>query len=175
MPVLVEASSIIIRCDSIHEKYHNGWMQFETDVPNRTLCSDNEIVRVGFMAEYDARQYVIMLEKCGLQFMARGKSVDIALVDQQRGIISPCDWLEFDHSDLSAGENVAYCRHVSSVCKQIVTPERWKYNGSLSQNYCFAPDATADKCLKFLRHENGLDVYFDRLAGKNVYVGRVAR
>ena len=51
-------------------------------------------------------------------------------------------------------------------------PDGWVYEGSLSQTFGFVPTENADKSLKFLRHENGLDVYYSELTGKEVFVGR---
>ena len=46
------------------------------------------------------------------------------------------------------------------------------HKGSLSETYGFKPTDSPDVGMKFLRHENGSDVYFDELAGKEVFVGR---
>lgn len=53
-----------------------------------------------------------------------------------------------------------------------MTPDGWQYQGSLSQTYAFAPADHVDKSLKFLRHEDGVDVYLNSLTGKEVYLGR---
>ena len=49
MAFLVEAISVIVRCDAIERAYETGWDGFLEDVPNRTLCADPELARVGFM------------------------------------------------------------------------------------------------------------------------------
>jgi hypothetical protein len=45
----------------------------------------------------------------------------------------------------------------------------------LSAGYDFVPTEQLDKSLVFLRHEGGLDVYFNRVTGKEVYVGRTGQ
>ena len=55
---------------------------------------------------------------------------------------------------------------------QVVTPPTWKFDGSLSHSYGFAPTEHVDKSLKYLRHENGLDVYLNTVTGQEVYIGR---
>jgi len=40
MPVLVEATSVIIKRSAIDEKWPGGWESFVRDVPNQTLCAD---------------------------------------------------------------------------------------------------------------------------------------
>jgi hypothetical protein len=53
-----------------------------------------------------------------------------------------------------------------------MTPDWWKYEGSLSHTFAFAPAELVDKSLKFLRHENGVDVYLNKLTDEEVYSSR---
>ena len=55
---------------------------------------------------------------------------------------------------------------------EVVTPPDWKYEESLCSSFGFIPTEHADKGMKFLRHDNGLDVYLNSLTGEEVYVGR---
>jgi len=173
MSVLVEAHSIIVRCAVIQERYPGGWEQFVVDVPNRTLCADGEIARVAFMTPEDEKAYICHLVHCGLSFCENGAAVDMAAAFQLSGLKVPCDWLEFGRIDLNlCGESVACCRLRGSDCMQLATPARWKYEGSLSQTYGLILDGARQTGSRFLRHENGVDVYYDSLAGKEVFVGR---
>jgi hypothetical protein len=43
MAILVEGISVIARRKTIEEKYPEGWAGFVRDVPNNTLCADEEI------------------------------------------------------------------------------------------------------------------------------------
>lgn len=172
MAVLIEATSIIVPCHRIHAAYPGGWRQFISDAPRQTLCWDDEIVRIGFMAAYDVQLFVTMLEKYGLVFEVNGKSGDIASVDQQRGFNTPCDWLEFGRIELSPGKNVAMCRLSGSSSEQLATPSGWVYENSLSHSFSFYPNSTMNSTLKFLRHQNGIDIYYDILADHEAYVMR---
>jgi hypothetical protein len=175
MSVLVEAHSVIVRCDAIHGRYSGGWEKFIADVPNRTLCSDGEIARVGFMSPADAKAYINYLEHCGLRVDETGAAADLAAVFQLSGLKGPCDWLEFDRIELhthGSSASVAYCRLQGGVCTQLATPARWKYEGSLSQTFGIFPIASANTGIDFLRHDNGVDVYYDSLSEKEVFVGR---
>jgi len=175
MSVLVEGHSVIVRCAAIHHRYAGGWEQFIADVPNRTLCSDSEIVRVGFMSPADEQAYIGHLGRCGLRYCENGTAVDLAAAFQLGGLKVPCDWLEFGRVYLDIGcasASVACCRLQDGACMQLATPARWKYEGSLSQTFGIFPGAAANTGCKFLRHENGVDVYYDTLAGKEVFVGR---
>ena len=46
--------------------------------------------------------------------------------------------------------------------------------GSLSNSHRFVPTEKVEESLKFLRRENGVDVYVDLKTGEEAYVGRVA-
>ncbi len=173
MAVLIEAISVVIRADSLLKTFPGGWEGFKAIVPNQTLCADKEIVRIGFMTPDDVESFIKKLEKKGLTYLHDDKSVDIAVVDQLRGPTAKCDWLEFGHVNMKTGrQKVAACRLVGSELMQVVTPPDWSYQESLSSSYGFVPTEHAAKGLKYLRHENGLDVYLNPITGEEVYVGR---
>ena len=68
MAVLCEAISVVARRDSIDAFYKGGWDTFQNDVPNATMCTDGELVRVGFMSPDAVGIYIEKLEANGLQF-----------------------------------------------------------------------------------------------------------
>jgi len=171
MAVLVEAVSVIIRRNRIVSQYPGGWKGFVADCPNGTLCADSDLARVGFMTPADVESFCHRLERCGLLFMRDGSAIDFSTVDQLRGPITHCEWLEYGHVDVD-GHRVAACRLVGSEDAHVVTPDGWRYENSLSGGYGFVPTGATNKSLAFLRHENGVDVYLNRLTGKEVYVGR---
>ena len=115
MAVLIEATSVVVPALALLKKFTGGWEAFERMVPNQTLCADTEIVRVGFMTPQDVEAFVKNLKDAGLEHLRENKAIDIATVDQMRGILSECDWLEFGHVNLSgSGHRVAACRLVGS-------------------------------------------------------------
>jgi hypothetical protein len=173
MAVLIEAISVVIKAESLLKAFNNDWEGFRAIVPNQTLCADNEIVRMGFMTPDDVESFIKKLEGFGLVFTESGKSVDIAVVDQIKGPTNKCDWLEFGHVNMSDdNERVATCRLINSNLMEIVTPDGWEYKNSLSCSYGFVPSEHLDKGLKYLRHENELDVYLNPVTGEEVFVGR---
>ena len=171
MAVLVEGISVIIRVDSIHQKYPGGWSAFEAIIPNNTFCSDNELARVGFMVPQDVETFVRKLQQAGFVFTQAGKAVDLAVVDQRQGPTTPCEWLEYGHINMGVGE-VAACRLAGSQSMQIFTPDGWKFEGSLSASHGFVPTENVEKDLQYLRTQNGVDVYLDKSTGKEVYISR---
>ncbi len=110
MAVLVEAISVIVRRDSIDRSFDGGWRAFVSCVPNATLCTDNQLARVGFMDPKAVGKFVEGLQAAGLVFLESGKCTDIAVVDQERGPTIPCEWLEFAHIPFGkSGGRVAAC------------------------------------------------------------------
>ena len=176
MAVLVEGISVIIKRSVIEEKYPGGWEAFVADAPNKTLCADEELARVGFMTPVDVEQYVKHLGQYGFRYLEEGMAIDLVVADQLRGLLAESDWCEF--GQVSGGGNnldrIAGCRAVGSMATTLACPEGWKYDGSLSQMYAFVSTADLEKNMKFLRHENGLDVFLNQLTGKEVYMGRTA-
>jgi hypothetical protein len=152
MAVLVEAISVLARRDAISRKYSGGHSAFLQSVPNSTFCSDEEIVRIGFLQPADVERYVSILTSNGLTFFQEGKAIDIAVADQQRGLTSHCDWLEFGRLSLpGVGGKVSACwffdgprigagLHMRGTSMSLVTPVGWRYEGSLSQQFKFVPN-----------------------------------
>jgi hypothetical protein len=175
MAVLVEANSVIVRIDAVHAKYPGGWRAFQDRVPNQTLCSDYEIARVGFMSPEDAKQYIADLEGYGLPYRVNGEASDmVVVVDQLRGPLTACAWIEFGSIGIDGG-TVAACRLKGSKTAKLFTPSGWFYQGSLSQTYGFVPNTVTAASLEYLDHREGLDVFRSRLTGEQVFVGRAGR
>jgi hypothetical protein len=54
----------------------------------------------------------------------------------------------------------------------IATPGGWVFEESLSAKFNFVSNEEFSQRLKFLRSENGSDVFLDLESGKEVYSGR---
>jgi len=184
MAVLAEALSVIVRRDSIDRKYRGGWSAFVASVPNSTFCTDGEIARVGFMDPRDVESFIGRLQTAGLSFLENGKAIDLAVADQQDGLTTECEWLEFgrlpfgEHGKVAAcwlfeGPRVGAGMHMRGTKMHLVTPGNWSFEGSLSQHYTFVPKDELTKRLQFLRREDSTDVYLDLATGREVYIGRV--
>jgi hypothetical protein len=186
MAVLVEGISVIVRRDAIETKYDGGWDAFVDNVPNATLCADDEIARVGFMGPADVEAFVRHLERNGLQFVESGKAIDLAIADQQEGPITECGWLEFAKIGFRDQGKVSACWffdsprivpgiHLRGTSMDIATPAGWKFEDSLSHKFGFVPTGQENDRLEFLRSEDGIDVFLDLDSGKEVFVGRTSR
>ena len=100
MSVLVEGISIIIKVEAIITKYPGGWKSFKDNPPNKTLCDDTELARLGFMSPDDVGNYIKELEDFDFQHILGNKAIDLVVADQQRGFTSNCEWAEFGFIDL---------------------------------------------------------------------------
>jgi len=172
MAVLVEAISAIVRVQAIDERYGGGWASFVARAPNKTLCSDNEIARIGFMNPDDCKAFVDHLDNIGIVFLRDGQAQDVVVADQLRGFTAPCEWADFGRIELNHGQMVSAAQLQGTGSPQVFCPEGWTYEGSLSQQFGFVPSGGEQKSLRFIRHEHDLDVYLNTLTGKEVYVGR---
>jgi len=174
MAVLIEAISVVIRVEAIHSRYPGGWQAFSEAVPNNTLCSDNELARVGFMTPDDVRAFTEGLESVGIIHLTDGHCQDAVVIDQMRGFLNPCDWVEYGHVELVQGQKIAAAQMKGSETHQVFCPDGWKYESSLTRNFGFVPTGKEKQSLKFLRREGGQDVYLNLLTGKEVFVARTA-
>jgi len=172
MAVLVEANSIIVRVEAIHDRFKGGFTAFADDVPNSTLCSDGEIARVGFMNPNDGSDYIDRLVGFGLIFKRGEKCEDIGVALQGDGLALPCDWLDYGTIEIATGQTVCAVWLKGSAGRQVFCPERWSYERSLSRQYLITSPDHVGKALSFLRRDNGIDVYRDALTGQEVFIGR---
>ena len=176
MPVPIEAISIVIRAEAINKLYPGGWESFRDDCPNKTLCADNELIRIGFMTPTDTQQFVTKMAGYGIEYARDGKAIDLVVVDQQKGLLMPCDWVVYGHVNWQKNQNkrIASCHTVNSKSDQIVTPLNWNYEESLSKKFKFVETCQVPEHLDFIRHEGNMDVYRDLKNGEEVFVGRTS-
>jgi ADP-ribosylglycohydrolase len=129
--VLVEAVSVIVRVAEIHRRLRGGWRTFVAMVPNKTLCADMELARVGFCTEADALAFIARLERSGLRFLHKNSAVDIAMADPARLLVVPCDWLVLEDVRLTAtGSRVtAACLRGGKIAR-VAVPEGWMSSGT---------------------------------------------
>jgi hypothetical protein len=173
--VLIEGISVVVRAARLLEAWHQDWDAFVRSVPNRTLCADGELARIGFMTPEDARLYIDTLRARGLTYLDMGGAAqDVIVVDQLRGPAAPCGWVEFGQVNLGADQRrrVAACQLAGSSSRQVCTPDGWTFEESLSASFGFVPTGEEQKSLVFIREQDGLDVYLNRLTGREVFVAK---
>ena len=165
MSVLVEAISVIVRKNTLEQKYPGGLNRYIQDCPNRTFCMDEHLTRIGFMTPSDVGSFIGSLQIKGLIFLHNGSAIDIAVVDQREGLTMPCDWIEFGSDP--AGFSKCWLKGAKS--DQVAVPQGWKLEGSLSASFNFIDAQKVEQQLQFLRQEDGIDVFFDKETGKEIY------
>ena len=172
MAILVEAISVVVRADSIEAKFPGGWEAFRGWIQNQTLCADGELVRIGFMSPQETRQFVEEIQAEGLTYIEGGEAKDLIVADQQRGFVMPCSWAEFGRIPMDRDEKkiVSAARLIDSKVEELVTPDGWRFDGSLSDSFQLAEAGRVPEYFDFLRTENGLDVYRDIRTGKDVFI-----
>jgi hypothetical protein len=151
MAVLVEGISVIVRKDRIDLRFTGGWHAFLRLVPNRTLCHDGELARVGFMSPGEVEAFIGDLVAGGLEFLVDGSACDLAVVDQQRGPAINVSWLQFAHVGIGRdpARKIAACWlfensgdqgygiYMHGISMSIAKPEAWEYETSLSARFVF--------------------------------------
>jgi hypothetical protein len=144
MAVLCEAISVIVRRDSINEFFNGGWEGFLKAIPNSTMCTDGELVRVGFMDPKYVEQFVTEIVDGGLQFKPLMDSSDelreiddIAVIDQMNGLTGECSWVELARLPIGEekievlmcwlyeGQRIASGIHMKGPSMDLYTPDGW--------------------------------------------------
>ena len=174
MAVLVEGISVILKASSITSKFPGGWQGFKEAVPNNTLCADSEVVRVGFMSPEDVESFVRKMEEYGFSYQHEGEAEDLVVVDQIKGPMVPCDWIEFGKVDWQDDpqKKVVVCFMIGTKIDQVLTPDGWEYDRSLSKHFTFVPTNERYEKTVFIENRDGNEVHIDLATGKEVYRGR---
>ena len=143
MTVLCEAISVIIKKKSIETYYFGGWNKFIECIPNATFCTDGELVRVGFFTLGETENYVDELKTDGLLFQRPdfedGKTSDIVIVDQHKGLLLPWKEIEFGKFEIEGYDGkISMCWlydderldvkgiHLKDLNMKLHSPAGWK-------------------------------------------------
>jgi hypothetical protein len=170
MAVLVEAISVIVKISSIRDKYRGGWEAFKKDCPNKTLVSDGELARIGFVDPRHVRVLVDRFKMVGFVLAGDGADSDFCVADQISGATTACDWIDLGTvpADGDATHTVTAARLKGSQLKSFMRPDGWKFEGSISEKPGFISAVDALQRLKYLRTEGNMDVFWDPAEGKEV-------
>ena len=153
MAVLIEALNVIVRRALLEHRFPGGTAGFQELVPNQTFCSDEHLVRVGFMDPASVGEFVATLERYGLQLFDGSTFTDIAVVDQLRGPTAPTPWLTM--GQVAQGPAFAYLTGTSFGALQ--TPEAWTLASSLSNEQdIFTPLQDVEDQFEHLEFSDGV-------------------
>ncbi len=164
MSVLILAYNVVVKRETVEQKYPGGIRQYARNSPNATYCHDDHLARIGFMAYDDALTFVKNLQE-HLGFEAQ----EIAIVDQMRGLLASRSWLECArHQD-----GWALCWLKGTDPTKLAAPAGWSPEKARQGQMRFV-SANEVNDLEFLRHENNVDVYRNKATNQLEYVGRVS-
>lgn len=137
MAVLAEGLSVVIRRSAVDAKFPGGWEAFVNQVANDTFCHDDRLARLGFSNPQEVEKFINGLEFLGLTYLDGDRAIDMVVVDQDSGFVSSCEWAKFGHGNLGGDpkKRVAGCQGVNGANPQLITPEGWAFDGSISQRF----------------------------------------
>jgi tetratricopeptide (TPR) repeat protein len=163
MAILIEGFSVVVRNSVLDARYPGGVERYRQDCPNGSFCADDSLSRVGFMVRSDAEVFVAQLAEKGLTPFRRGAAEDVALVSPTDGLLQPCAWLE-----LGKWGQTVIAWLAGSKRGDLHAPAGWNPDQRVQQ----MSSEEAKQRLEFLRSEGSVDVYRDKVTGREVYVGR---
>ena len=157
MSVLVEALTVAVKNQTIEGLVQGGVPAFEKHVPNATFRTDQFLSAASFMDPEATGDFIDGLLSVGMNFVKDGVAQDIVVIDQHRGPTAKCDWLEFEKT--KEGLSIAWLTGHSQGGMAVY--ENWTAHNDLVFR-----DGRFEETFKFLRTENGLDVFLDLETGQ---------
>jgi len=95
MSVLATAISVVVSKAAVDRRYAGGLPALRREAPAETFCTDGILVRAGFDSLLEARSFVSHLRERGLRPEAGGLAADCVVIDETRGPLRRCLWVEF--------------------------------------------------------------------------------
>ena len=170
MAVLIEAISVVVRLETLRDRYPGGVEGFQDDCPNRSYCADESIARVGFLEPAEMEAFGDKLEAAGFRGMHEGQCLDFVIVDQVHGPIGPSAWFEWGRHD--DGFHIGWL--TGTEPGTIYVPQGWTLEDSLNLDALEQRDTSRDRDgFEFIREGDDLDVYRDPETGKEVYLTKL--
>jgi hypothetical protein len=166
--VLIEYLNIVVRVSTLGEKYPGGLLQYQRDCLSVSFCCDGLLARVGLEARSDVEVLLDRLRQKGLVLADGSSFVDIAIVDELRGLPDRCAWL-----DTGRRENrltYAYASD-SDPTALIAVPQGWSLRGWQARGQAEVAGEPRSQML-FLRTDGGSDLFLNRRTGQEVRVAR---
>lgn len=164
MAVLAEALSVIVPVNVLNARLAGGLADYRAMVPNRTLCTDGRLTRVGFMVPADVKAFVENLEGLGLRLKDEHGFAEIAVVDQLSGPTQPCSWIRFARH----AEGYSSVRLVDELSVgQVAAPDGWECAHSLSLR--LVTNEEMETRLIDMGQHDGNHVLLDTRTGRETY------
>ena len=160
MSVLVEAITVVFMNATADRHIQGGVGAVQMNASNSTFRTDGLISAVSFMEPQSTGKFVDALQEVGLIFVEDGVAQDIVVFDQHRGPTAQCDWIGFDKTE--EGFSIAWL--VGHPQGTMAVYDNWEPNNDLNFR-----EGHIEETMKFLRKEDGLDVYLDLETGQECF------
>jgi tetratricopeptide (TPR) repeat protein len=165
MAVYCGVVSVIVRSSTIEARFPGGVSAYGLSRPNETYCADGEIIRVGFLAEGDARFFIARLLEAGIMPPGSEVSSEISLIVEGVGFRHPCDWLQLGLFD---GRPAAW---LAGSDRGKLAISAWEIEPSATRLQCHTAEELRES-YEALGIKDGLDTYRHKKTGELIYVGR---
>ena len=172
MAVLIEGISIVVPVKTIEQRFDGGFEDFQEWVSGYRFCYDEHLVAIHFGRMDTVRDILGQLERNYIPVKDHGCWKTVAVVHQRwASALAPCDWLTIGRN--ADGAVFVCLKGQEEDPGRIVVPEKWAFQGSLSQKVAHVPLDKASNRFEFLRSEGLSRVYLDRETGFEVPAGQV--
>lgn len=159
MALPIEGYSVVAQLPRIQRLLDDGSLK----IPNATALSDTHIWKCSFMAMDDARKFLQVLEKLGLNG-SHGPDSDVVLANEFDRSIEPyCEWLK-----MAAWEKAIIAWKEGTRPETVTARQGWDPkvgSGLVLSDLQF---------LEFLRLEKNVEVFRNKKTGQEVYIGRTS-
>ena len=160
MSIIVEAITVVFMNATADRHIQGGVDAVKKIAPNSTFRTDGLISAISFMDPESTGNFVDTLLSVGMQFVEDGVAQDIVVLDQHRGPTAQCDWIGFNQN--ADGNSIAWLvGHPQGV---MAVYDTW-----LPHNDLMFRDGLVGETMKFLREEDGLDIYLDLETGQECF------
>jgi uncharacterized membrane protein (UPF0127 family) len=163
LPVLVEMTSLVAPAGSLRAIV-------EPDHPR--LAGDGLLEAVSFAADAPLGRALRELERRGLVPLRAGEPAEVAVLDQREGPALWWPWLELAVVQAPGGGRVLAARRAGDPRREVSVPPGWSFPRSASAEHGVEGLAMADRPLRHLRREPGLDRYLDLFTTSEVGLRR---
>ena len=160
MSILVEAITVVFMNATADRHIQGGVDAVKTITPNSTFRTDGLISAISFMEPESTGHFVDTLLNVGMEFVEDGIAKDIVVLDQYRGPTAQCDWIGFSQN--AEGNSIAWL--VGHPQGDMAVYDNW-----LPNNELMFRDGEVGETMKFIREEDGLDVYLDLETGQECF------
>lgn len=165
MAIAIEGATIVARLDRIADLVEGGLDAVrQLQVGTCSIAfADHELWRCAFMVDAEAIEFLDRLKQLGLNAMP-GPDPDVVLTNEFDLEVTPyCEWLKLARIQKAV---IAWLDGTEPT--SIVAHDGWSLeNGSGLERH-----SETEAGLEFLRREGGIEAYFDKKAGKEVYLAR---